>query len=126
MTSFEEKRRKHAECQRRYAEKQPPEWMIWMCMKRRCHDGNHVMFQYYGGRGIRVCDRWLEAGTGFKNFMADMGQRPSADYSLDRIDPDKGYSKENCRWLEKAKNFASSRGCFKSEEEEAKDDEVPF
>ena len=120
-----ERRKRHAENQRRYSKKQPPEWTIWRGMKQRCCDSHHIMYYCYGGRGIEVCDRWLERGVGFKNFMEDMGPMPSSDYSLDRISPDKGYSKENCRWWERSKNFASSRGCFKSKEE-AEDDEVPF
>lgn len=81
-------------------------------MKRRCYEINHMMYSDYGEKGIKVCDRWLEHGTGFKNFMADMGPRPSADYHLDRKDPDGDYTKDNCRWLHKTENLARARGCF--------------
>ena len=122
---------------RKWAEKQPPEWHVWKGMKRRCHESGHMMYEYYGARGIKVCDRWREHGMGFKNFMADMGPRLSPEYHLDRIDPDGDYTKENCRWLHKSENCSASRGCFGNnrwdadDEIESKDetkvaDEVPF
>ena len=102
----------HAQAQKRYADKQPPEWLVWKAMKARCYNRSHITYEYYGGRGIKVCARWLEYRIGFRNFLADMGPRPSDTFSLDRKDPDKDYSKENCRWLERSKNSAASRGCF--------------
>lgn len=70
------------------------EYKTWMSMKERCNNKNHSAFKSYGGRGIKVCDRWQSS---FKNFYADMGNRP-AGCSLDRINNDKGYFPENCRW----------------------------
>ena len=115
-------KKKHALAQQRYARKQRPEWHVWRSMKNRCYDKSHLTYPYYGGRGITVCDRWLEHGRGFKNFLEDMGARPSKGFDLDRIDSDKGYSKENCQWVPRGENRKKSRGCFCSHRE----DEVPF
>jgi hypothetical protein len=65
----------------------------WMSMKQRCHDKNHTFFHHYGGRGIKICKRWLR----FENFLADMGKRPIRK-SLDRINPNGNYTPSNCRW----------------------------
>lgn len=65
----------------------------WSAMWRRCTNQNGHAYQRYGGRGITVCTEW----ENFERFLADMGERP-ADRSIDRIDNDKGYFKDNCRW----------------------------
>jgi hypothetical protein len=71
------------------------EYMAWVSMRSRCSDVNHPSYEQWGGRGIRVCDRWQNS---FENFLLDMGRKPSPKHSLDRIDNDKGYEPGNCRW----------------------------
>jgi len=69
------------------------EYNIWLGIKQRCLNENHARYKYYGGRGITVCAEWLD----FEKFYSDMGKRPDG-LSIDRINNDKGYFLENCRW----------------------------
>lgn len=79
------------------------EYFAWQAMKSRCNNPNASKYHLYGGRGIRVCDRWQ---NDFSAFLADMGRRPPDKTSLDRIDGNKGYEPGNCRW---ANDFEQNR-----------------
>lgn len=81
------------------------EYIAWNGMMQRCYNENYISYPYYGGRGIKVCDRWRNS---YENFLADMGRAPSKNHSLDRFpDNNADYGPGNCRWAtlaEQAKN----------------------
>lgn len=71
------------------------EYKTWQKIKDRCLNTNNQDYIHYGGRGINICNEWLD----FKIFIKDMGNKPDKNYSIERIDFNLGYFKENCKWI---------------------------
>lgn len=72
-----------------------PEYVAWCKVKERCMTPGCKSYDRYGGRGIKMCDRWLHS---FEMFLADMGKRPSSKHSVERVDNDGNYEPSNCIW----------------------------
>lgn len=86
-----------------------PTITVYRNMLVRCFNPTCKEYPYYGGRGVTVCDRWNpKMGGSFENFFEDMGDKPE-DLSLDRIDVNTGYSKDNCRWATKKEQAINKR-----------------
>jgi hypothetical protein len=83
-----------------------PEYRAWIEMRRRCTNPKRENFKHYGGRGIRVCERWMHS---FQAFFADMGRRPSRFHSLDRENVNGHYEPGNCRWATQKTQIANRR-----------------
>lgn len=102
-------------CDRRRRIPRGIEYNSYSAMKARCYQASNKEFANYGGRGIRVCGRWVDGAgcsTGFECFLADMGQGPSSQHSIERKDANGNYEPDNCRWattLEQVRNRRSTR-----------------
>ncbi len=86
-----------------------PEYRIWTSLIQRCRNPGCREYPHYGGRGVRVCRRWL-ARQGFANFLADVGPRPRPDLTLHRIDNDGDYEPANVAWADRAAQQRHTRG----------------
>jgi hypothetical protein len=80
-----------------------PEYDAWVAMRQRCHNPYGHNAKYYDG--ITICPEWESV----EKFVSDMGKKPSPDYQIDRIDNTKGYSKENCRWVDRTTQMRNTR-----------------
>lgn len=112
-SQYESRPRKHGFTTK--GKKKISAYHVWSGMKDRCLNPNNMNYRHYGGRGISVCERWLDKEAGFVNFLEDMGDRPQGK-SLDRVDNSKGYSPDNCRWsspLEQASNRREFKNLIK-------------
>lgn len=88
-----------------------PEYRAWVGLRDRCNNKRNKDWKDYGGRGIRVCKRWQRS---FVAFYADMGRRPSARHSIDRIDNDGDYKPSNCRWATQSVQIRNRRRARRS------------
>ena len=90
----------------RHGKSKTPEYKTWCYIKSRCYNKNVTGYENYGGRGIEMCDEWKSS---FPQFLSDMGEKPFKKAQIDRIDNEKGYSLENCRWASVAVNSRNRR-----------------
>lgn len=90
----------------RHGQYKTKEYCTWIHIKQRCYNKKNKKFPDYGGRGIKVCERWLGS---FESFFKDMGLAPSMSHSINRIDNDGDYTPENCEWATPAQQSNNKR-----------------
>ncbi len=93
--------------------KQSPTYQSWMAMHLRCTNPNSNNWENYGGRGIKICERW-QGEHGFENFLADMGERPDG-LTIDRIEVNGNYEPGNCKWATRAEQRKNQRRTVEEE-----------
>ena len=82
------------------------EYNSWFAMRQRCLRKSHPFYKNYGGRGITICERWLDS---FIDFLEDMGKKPSLDYSIERMDNNGNYEPANCKWATTKEQSSNKR-----------------
>ncbi len=92
--------------QERHGLRYTPEYSVWSAIITRCYNPNYKQAKDYSERNITMCDEWRES---FQAFYDDMGLRPGAKYSIERIDNEKGYEPTNCRWATSAEQNYNKR-----------------
>lgn len=85
--------------------KKTKEYRTWKGIRTRCQNTNHHKYPIYGGRGIKLCDRW----SLYENFLADMGRAPGPDYSIERDEVNGNYEPGNCRWATATEQMNNTR-----------------
>jgi hypothetical protein len=99
-------RLKHGDAKHRNGQKRAPEYNAWLNMKRRCYRKNDERYMDWGGRGITVCERWL---NNYEDFLADMGRKPAKNYSIERVNNDGNYELDNCVWATRSQQQYNQR-----------------
>ena len=97
-----------------YQSKRVPEYSVWKSVRNRCNNPKNEHYQWYGARGIKVCERW----DSYENFIADMGPRPSNKHSIERVNNDGNYEPANCKWATKLEQSRNRRGVYTSQEDD--------
>lgn len=95
---------------RSHGKRHAPEYDSWSGMKSRCLNKNNPKYYRYGGRGITICEEWINS---FSQFYEDMGQKISPEHSIDRIDNDSNYCKDNCKWSTRKEQANNRHNSFK-------------
>ena len=93
-----------------------PEFRTWAAMINRCTNKGGNDYHYYGGRGIQVCQRWLDS---FEMFLADMGEKPTPKHTIERVNNNGNYEPSNCKWATRLEQGQNTRRSRRNREAEA-------